>query len=84
MTAVRIASTRGVNEYQSASYTIGTDAPTSTFDFEIRYNLLDQNSVAVTIKDVIRFLEGIENGLTSGKPFFSTSVTGTNFTGPQL
>lgn len=84
MTAVRIASTRGVNEYQAASYTLGTDAPTSTFDFELRYNLLDQQSVAITIKDLIRFLEGIENGLTSGKPFFSTAVNGSDFVGPQL
>ena len=84
MTAVRIASTRGAEFNKSASYTIGTDAPTSTFDFELRYNLTDQNSVALIIKDLILFLEGIEDGLNSGKPFFSTSVTGTNFTGPQL
>jgi hypothetical protein len=84
MTAVRIASTRGANEYQASSYTIGTDAPTTNFDFELRYQLLDANSAPLTIKDVIRFLEGLENGFTSGKPFFSTSVTGTNFTGPQL
>ena len=84
MTAVRIASTRGVNEYQASSYTIGTDAPTASFDWELRYNLLDQQSNPVTIKDIIRFLEGLENGFTSGKPFFSTAVTGTNFTGPQL
>ena len=84
MTAVRIASTRGVLPNQSANYTIGTDAPTSSFDFELRYNLLDQNSAPVTIQDIIRFLEGLEDGFTSGKSFFSTSVTGTNFTGPQL
>ena len=84
MTAVCISSTRGVLPNQSVNYTIATSAPTATFDFELRYNLLDQQSVALTIKDLILFLEGVRDGLMSGKPFFSTSVNGTNFTGPQI
>ena len=83
MTAVCISSTRGAAEMQPASYTIATSAPTASFDFELRYNLLDQNSVAITLRDLIRFLEALTDGLESGKTFFSTAVTGTNFTGPQ-
>ena len=84
MTAVRIASTRGVDYDKSANYTIGTDAPTSNFDFELRYNLLDANSVAITKLDLLLFLENLEYAIKSGKGFFSTAVTGTNFTGPQI
>jgi hypothetical protein len=84
MTAVCISSTRGVPPNQPGSYTIATSAPTSSFDFELRYNLLDQSSAAIQIRDLILFLEGLEDGLESGKGFFSTSVTGTNFVGPQL
>ena len=88
MTAVRIASTRGCNEWNSANYTIGTDAPTSSFDFELRYNLLDQNSVAITKKDLWRFLyvlmkQLVKSGII-GTQFFKSAVTGTNFTGPQI
>jgi hypothetical protein len=85
MTAVRIASTRGAEFNKASAFTIGTDAPTSTFDFELRYNLLDQQSAALLVRDLILFLEGLEDGLESGgKSFFGTSVTGTNFTGPQI
>ena len=88
MTAVRIASTRGCNEWNSANYTIGTDAPTSSFDFELRYNLLDQNSVAITKKDLWKFLYVLMKMLVKsgiiGTQFFKTAVTGTNFTGPQI
>jgi len=88
MTAVRIASTRGCNEWNSANYTIGTDAPTSTFDFELRYNLTDQNAVAITKKDLWKFLYVLMKELVKGgkltPSFFQSAVTGTNFTGPQI
>ena len=84
MTAVCISSTRGVATHKSASYTVTTDAPNSNFDFELRYNLLDANSAPLTKKDLIRFLEALEDNLETGKPFFSTAVTGTNFVGPQI
>ena len=88
MTAVRIASTRGCNEWNSANYTIGTDAPTASFDFELRYNLLDQNSNAITKKDLWRFLyvlmkQLVKSGII-GTQFFKSAVTGTNFVGPQI
>ena len=88
MTAVRIASTRGCNEWNSANYTIGTDAPTASFDFELRYNLLDQNSNAITKKDLWKFLYVLMKELVKGgkltPSFFQTAVTGTNFVGPQI
>lgn len=83
MTAVSISASRGSNYDKSASYTIGTSAP-ATGDFELRYNLLDAQSVAILKKDLILFLDRLECGLNSGKGFFSTSVNGTNFVGPQL
>ena len=88
MTAVRIASTRGCNEWNSANYTIGTDAPTSSFDFELRYNLLDAQSVAITKKDLWKFLyvlmkQLVKSGIL-GTQFFQSAVTGTNFVGPQI
>ena len=88
MTAVRIASTRGCNEWNSANYTIGTDAPTSSFDFELRYHLLDAPSVAITKKDLWKFLyvlmkQLVKSGII-GTQFFKSAVTGTNFTGPQI
>lgn len=89
MTAVCISSTRGVDPYQPASYTIATSAPTTNFDFEVRYNLLDANSVAVTKKDLIIFLEAVVDELeqSGGRlvtQFFQTAVNGTNYVGPQL
>ena len=90
MTAVRISSTRGCNDRNSANWTIGTDAPTSTYDFELRYNLLDANSVAITKKDLMRFLQRLldEINATGGgrlaTQFFQTAVTGSNYVGPQI
>ena len=88
MTAVCISSTRGVQPDKPANYTIATSAPTSTFDFELRYNLLDQNSVAITKRDLVLFLEALIDGLEHGgklsTQFFQTAVNGTNFVGPQI
>ena len=85
MTAVCISSTRGVDVAKMANYTIATSGPTSNFDFELRYNLLDQNSVALKERDLILFLEAvivaIEAGTTIG---FSTAVNGSNYAGPQI
>ena len=88
MTAVCISSTRGCNEFSSANYTIATSAPTASFDFELRYNLLDQNSNAITKKDLWRFLyvlmkQLVKSGIL-GTQFFQTAVNGTNFVGPQI
>ena len=88
MTAVCISSTRGVLIQQAASYTIATSAPTSGFDFEVRYNLLDQQSVAIRKKDLILFLEAVIRGLEEGGPLagqiFQAAVNGTNYVGPQI
>jgi hypothetical protein len=85
-TAVCISSTRGALTYQAASYTIATSAPTSTFDFELRYNLTDQQSVALTEKDLIIFLKALVAAYEAGgtTAFFSSSPGGTNYTGPQM
>jgi hypothetical protein len=88
MTAVCISSTRGANQFNSANYTIATSAPTSTFDFELRYNLLDQQSKPITKKDLYKFLWVLIMELVKGgkltPSFFQTAVNGTNFVGPQI
>lgn len=88
-TAVCISSTRGLAPFEASSYTIATSAPTSSFDFEIRYNLTDQNGAALNKLDLIKFLEAVKYGLESmGGPiagqFFKTAASGSNFTGPQI
>ena len=86
MTAVCISSTRGADPLKSANYTIATSAPTSTFDFELRFNLLDGQSAPLTKKDIILFLENLADIFEqpNTKAFFSTSPNGSNFTGPQI
>jgi hypothetical protein len=88
MTAVCISSTRGVNPYEPANYTIATSAPTSTFDFEVRYNLLDGQSKAIKKIDLVFFLKAViaeleSSGVLAGQ-FFQAAVNGTNFVGPQI
>ena len=71
--------------HQAANYTIATSAPTATFDFELRYNLLDVQGNAITKRDLIRFIEALEDHIEgAGKAFFATAVTGTNYVGPQI
>jgi hypothetical protein len=84
MTAVTISTTRGADYDKSASYTVATTAPTTNFELEIRYQLLDANGNQLTKLDVINFLQAVAFGLESGKGFFGNAVTGTNFTGPQI
>lgn len=84
MTAVQISASQGTAYDKSASYTISTNAP-GTGDFEVRYNLLNTNSVAITKLDLIKFLEGVIQGLNSGYGFFGTAVNGVaDFVGPQI
>ena len=86
MAAISVTAYRGWASTGSASgggfkltdYTIGTAAPTSSFDFEVRYNTTDANSKAVTREDIIIFLRGVirqleQNGIQSpaGTPFIT-------------
>jgi hypothetical protein len=84
MTAVTISTTRGADYDKASSYTIATTAPTTNFEMEVRYQLLDVNSNQLTNLDLIKFLQAVIYGLKSGKNFFASAVTGTNFTGPQI
>jgi hypothetical protein len=84
MTAVCISSTRGVDPYVPNNYTLATSAPTSTFDFEVRYNLLDQNSVAITKLDLVKFIQNVIDGVNSGNQFFPLAVNGSDYVGPVL
>ena len=62
MTAVQLSSTRGKLLGNLVDFTVGTNAP-GTGDFELRYNLLDTNSVAITRKDIQLFLDGLKRVL---------------------
>jgi hypothetical protein len=81
MTAVTISSTRGTTYDVPINYTIETSAPTSDFDFELRYNLLDQNGNAINKLDLIKFLKAVIAGVNSGgnNPFFSLAESGSNY-----
>jgi hypothetical protein len=71
MAAVSITAYRGWSSsgnlggggFQLKDYTFGTAAPTSSFDFELRYNTTDANSKNVTKEDVIIFLKGLQRML---------------------
>jgi hypothetical protein len=67
MTAVSLSVNRGVDGLGKISdVTIGSSAP-GTGDIELRFNLLDQNSVALTREDVIvRALTAFRTALTNG------------------
>lgn len=52
--------------FSITDYTIGTQAPSASFDFEVRYNTTDANSKAVTKEDIILFLKGVMRKLEEG------------------
>jgi hypothetical protein len=83
MTAVNIYFSRGTDDNKSANFTVGTSGPAGG-DFELRYNLLDGSSVAVTKKDLVKYMKAMIKHINEGKAFFSTAVSGTNYTGPQI
>lgn len=83
MVSVNITALRGANYDFPSSYTIGV-ASTGSGDMQVRYQLLDQNGVQITKKDLIQFLKHVIYGLESGKDFFGKAVSGNNFTGPQI
>ena len=76
MAAVSIAMLRGVDGFkldsastptetgQNGSFVVGTSAPTSTYDIELRYNTTDQNSAAISRKEIIIALKAFERILT--------------------
>lgn len=69
MTAVSLSYTRGtVGQYNlpgsTNGATVGTSAPTSTFDFEVRYNLTDQLGNPITRLDLNLFMRAVQAILT--------------------
>jgi hypothetical protein len=65
MTAVSLSISRGNDGMKISDFTVGTSAP-GTGDIEIRFQLLDTNSKALTEKDVIlackAFIRALEWG----------------------
>jgi hypothetical protein len=63
MAAISIALTRGTTGTRISDFTVGTAAPTASTDCELRFNTTDQNSVAMTMKDVILMVESFRRAL---------------------
>lgn len=65
MTAVSLSISRGTDGMKISDFTVGTSAP-GTADVELRFNLTDTNSKALTEKDVIlackAFIRALEWG----------------------
>ena len=59
MANVSISIQRGVDGFKLSDFTIGTAAPSGGVDFELRYTTTDQNSVAITRKDLHIALESM-------------------------
>ena len=69
MTAVSLTINNGVDGFKNSDITVGTAAPTSTWDFEFRFNLVDQGSPSthnITAKECVialkAFIRAIETG----------------------
>ncbi len=60
MTAVSVAINRGLHGFKISDFTIAASAPTGSADIELRYQLLDANSKALTREDVHIALEAFE------------------------
>lgn len=65
MTAVSLSISRGQNGLRISDFTVGTSAP-GAGDVELRYNLLDTNSAALTRKDILIALEAFQRALSAG------------------
>lgn len=65
MASVSLSLKRGVDGFNIVDFTVGTLA-TNADDIELRFNLADANSVALTRKDVFKALEAFERAMQSG------------------
>jgi hypothetical protein len=67
MTAVSLGVKRGVDGFTISDISISNQAPSGANDIELRFNLLDANSVALTREDVIvRALNAFRTSLLNG------------------
>lgn len=68
MSAVSLSIKRGAGGFQISDFTVDTQAPNAN-DVELRFNLTDANSAALTKEDVILALDAFERALLSGALF---------------
>lgn len=68
MAAVSFSIKRGKDGFRVSDFTVGTQAPNAD-DVEVRINLTDANSKALTRKDVVIALEAFTRALESGAIF---------------
>ncbi len=67
MVAVSLSLSRGVEGMKISDFTVGTAAP-ATGEIELRFQLLDTNSKALTEKDVILGLKAFIRALGWSSP----------------
>ena len=60
MTAVSVAINRGQAGVKLSDFSIAASAPTGSADIELRFQLLDANSVALTREDIHLALQAFE------------------------
>jgi hypothetical protein len=76
MTAVSLAVLRGVDGFQIKDIAIGTAAPTATYDIELRFNLTDQNSIALSREDIlVRAMNAFRIAILQGQGLQSPAGT---------
>ena len=77
MTAVSLSIQRGTSGTQNSDITVGTSAPNTNVDIELRFQQLDLNSKHITRKDLILALNAFRRAiLTKGNVIFTTGVIG--------
>jgi hypothetical protein len=73
MAGISLSIGRGVEGTKMSDITVGTSTP-GTGDIELRFNVLDTNSHALTRKDVILGCKAFIRSLEEGKLITSTPV----------
>ena len=79
MTAVSFRMLRGVDGFLMSDVVVGADAPTTNYDFEFRFQVLDLQSKNINDFDIVRSLKAmirwieIGGGSTGGNNY--TSIT---------
>jgi hypothetical protein len=73
MAGVSLSISRGIEGFKISDFTVGTSAP-GAGDIELRFNVTDTNSNALTRKDVILGCKAFIRTLEEGKLITSTPV----------
>lgn len=70
MAAISFQINRGVDGFKISDFTVGTVAP-GAGDAQFCFNTTDTNSVTITRKDCVQFLEAFKRAIESDSLFFT-------------